>query len=99
MSITRGYTKNTYNNSKLARKYVIIRHKDNKINFLTDRNITKYIWTDRLYKAKCYGDLSAAEVKAKNLTYEINTKDIIEVKYITSNLKLAEPIRRRYYDR
>lgn len=95
MNVTKGYKRNTDNTSRVANKYIIVYYRNGKVNFLADRDISKWVWTSRMYKAKCYEDLSAADIKTSNLRYDMGTDDI-KVKYVTSNLKLVEPRRNRY---
>lgn len=95
MGVTKGYKSNTYNTNRVANKYVIVYYRNGKINFLADRDISKWVWTSRIHKAKCYEDLSAADIKTSNLKYDMNTDDI-KVRYVTSNLKLVEPRRYRH---
>jgi hypothetical protein len=80
---------------ELVGHYVIVYYKDGKVNYLADKNMTDWNWTNRIYKAKCYYDLSAADIKAINLRYDphpIHAK----VKYVTRNLQLVEPRRDTY---
>lgn len=81
-----------YNN--LKGKYVIIRYRNDKIEYLAD-STARHMWTSRLYKAKYYYDLSAVKVKINNLKY-YKYPVIAEARYVTHNLRLVKPRRDNY---
>lgn len=84
----------THNCGHLIGKYVIIRHRNNRIEYLAN-NTDRHMWTSRLHKAKPYYDLSATDVKIANLKYYKNPI-IAEARYVTKNLRLVKP-RRDYH--
>lgn len=84
---------------ELIGHYVIVYYKNGEVNYLADNTLTDWTWTNRLYKAKCYYDSTAAEVKACNIRYNGMHPVDARVKYVTENFKLVEPRRGDRYGR
>ena len=76
----------------LAGHYVIIYYRNGQIRYLADGDYTDRNWSTRIWHAKCYYDISAAEIKVNNLKYDMHPIQA-EIKYVKNNLQLA-PVRR-----
>ena len=95
MARTSGYKKNTkkYRDiHELIGYYVIECNIGGILNYYADNTLTKREWTNKLYKAKRYHDLSAADLKVLNLKHDKHPM-LADVKYVTQNLRLVEPRR------
>lgn len=82
------------NIDRLIGHYVIIYYHKNKIKFLADPDMEDRVWTYNMEHAKCYYDLSAAEVKAGNLRYGMHAVDA-QVKYVNRDGRLYNIRRNR----
>ena len=76
----------------LAGHYVIIYYRNGQIRYLADGDYTDRNWSTIIWYAKCYYDISAAEIKVNNLKYDMHPIQA-EIKYVKNNLQLA-PVRR-----
>ena len=80
---------------RLKGHYVIMYYRNGMPRYMADPNKEDRIWTNRLENAKCYIDLSAAEIKAGNLKYGMHPINAM-IKYITYDGKLVNARRNRY---
>ncbi len=76
----------------LAGHYVIVYYRNGQIRYLADDDYTDRTWSTRIWHAKCYYDISAAEIKVTNLKYDMHPI-YAEIKYVKNNMQLA-PVRR-----
>lgn len=81
-------TKRNYiNTNDFIGKYVIVRKTGQGVQFLANNDVCDRNWTNVMWKAKVYLDLTAAEIKVGNLRCEYHQIDA-SVKVVTDGLIL-----------